>query len=214
MVMKQVKMVIYDCDGVIFDSEKANLEYYSYIFKKFNLPQISSQNIEHMRVLHTYSNDEVFKYFVKDKKLQKDIIIFSKTVDYSIFYKYMKLEKDFFKCCEILKKKNLKIGVATNRSISFAGIMQFFHLNKFLDDYVTTLDVKRPKPYPDMLNLILEKNNLKPFEAIFVGDSLIDYKAATLSGIKFIGYKIKVKNELCIENHLELIKIFERIHNY
>ena len=32
--MKQVKMVIYDCDGVIFDSEKANLEYYSYIFKK------------------------------------------------------------------------------------------------------------------------------------------------------------------------------------
>ena len=207
--MEKIKMIIYDCDGVIFDSAKANVEYYNYIFKKFGLPVISDKNEEHLKVLHTYSNDEVFKYFVKEHTLQKEIIAFSKSVDYSIFYKYMQLEQDFFKCCKILKKWGLKIGVATNRSISFKGIVKFFILEDILDDYVTALDVERPKPYPDMLNLILERNSLKPDEAIFIGDSYLDYKCAKSAGVKFVGYKYKIDNELTIEKHLELLEILK-----
>jgi len=205
--VKDVKMVIYDCDGVIFESKKANLEYYNYILKKFNIPPVSESNPEHMKVLHTYSNDEVFKYFIQNKALQQKIIKYSKTVDYSKFYNYMEIEKNFFKCCNVLKENKIKIAVATNRSISFAGILKFFGLSKVIDDYVTTLDVKHPKPHPDMLNLLVERNNLKPFHTIFIGDSMVDFQASKSAKIKFIGYKISIENCTRIDDHIQLLEI-------
>ncbi len=198
-------MVIYDCDGVIFDSKKANFEYYSYIFEKFKLPSLDLSDLKITEVLHTYSNDNVFKYFIKDEQLLSKVIKFSKTVDYSIFYRFMQLEENFFETCKILKEKNILISVATNRSVSFKGIAEYFKLNRFLDDYVTALNVKNAKPAPDMLLLLLMRNNLNRDEVVFVGDSEIDLKAAKKAEIDFVGYKFSKKSILTIKNHSELL---------
>ncbi len=200
-----VKMVIYDCDGVIFESKKANLEYYNFIFKHFGLPTVREDDEEKLKIIHTYANDDVLKTLIKDKDLSERAIEFSKTVDYSIFYKYMKFEKNFIEICKILKERNIKIGIATNRSKTFPHLFKYFKLDKFVDDYVTASMVENPKPYPDMLIYLLKKHNLTAKEAIYVGDSEVDYLASKKANIFFISYKLKINDSPVIFDHMEIL---------
>ena len=200
-----IKMAIYDCDGVIFDSKKANLEYYNYILKHFGFPIVNENDTEKLEIIHTYSNNEVLKHLFP-QNLSKEAIEFSKTVDYSMFYKYMKMEPNFLDVCKKLKEKNILITIATNRSRTFPALFQYFNLNEIIDDYVTVSIIKNPKPAPDMLLYLLKKYNLKPENAIYVGDSIIDYKASKSANIFFISYKNKINNVPVIKNHLEILK--------
>ena len=200
-----IKMVIYDCDGVIFDSKKANLEYYNYILKHFGFPIVNENDTEKLEIIHTYSNDEVLKHLFSNG-LSEKAIEFSKTVDYSMFYKYMRMEKYFVETCIKLKEKNILVTIATNRSRTFPALFRHFKLNEIIDDYVTVSIVKNPKPAPDMLFYLLKKYNLKTENAIYVGDSIVDYKASKQADIFFISYKNIINNVPVIKNHLEILK--------
>ena len=200
------KMIIYDCDGVIFNSEDANFHYYNYIFKNMDLPVVQRDDSKALKVLHTYCNDEVLKYFIKDSEKLTDTINFSRKVDYKKFYPYMKIENGFINTCKILKEKGYKIAVATNRSYTFGDIVKFFKLNSILDDYVTALDVKNPKPSPDMLLFLLKKNKLNKRDALFIGDSDLDFIASKNAGIDFLGYKFKTDNCNFINSHIEIFE--------
>lgn len=197
-------MVVYDCDGVIFNSEKANFEYYKYLFKKFNLPEININDKKSMNILHTYSNDKVIEHFTKTKKEMNEIIAFSRTADYSQFYKFMQMEEGFAETCKRLKKRGIKIGVATNRSHTFEGIVKYFKLYELIDDYVTVLDVEFPKPEPDMLLFLTEKNGFSTKDIVFIGDSILDYRAAESAEIDFIGYKFCYNKCCYINSHVEI----------
>ncbi len=203
-----VKMVIYDCDGVIFESKKANLEYYNYILKNFNLPPVSENDKKKLEIIHTYSNDEVIKKIFPNELVDK-AIEFSKNVDYSMFYKFMKIEPFFFETCEKLKRLNIKTAIATNRSKTFPHLFKFFKLDKIIDDYVTVSIIKNPKPAPDMLLYLLKKNSLNPEEAIYVGDSIIDYEASKKAKIFFISYKNKINDAPKINSHTEIFNFLK-----
>ncbi len=205
--MVKYKMVIYDCDGVIFDSFNANYEFYNYIFKKFDIPKLDKNDKLSNEIMHTYSVNDVFKYFVKEKQILPDILSYAKSIDYSIFYKFMVMEDNFFQACYSIKDMGLKIAVATNRSTSFKGIAEYFNINRFLDDYTTAIDVENPKPAPDMLNLILLRNNLRKDEVLFIGDSNVDYEASLNAKVDFVGYKFYHKNILSLNNHLEILSL-------
>ncbi len=200
------KMIIYDCDGVIFNSEKANFEYYKYLFNKFNLPEIDEHDQNSLTILHTYSNDKVIDHFATNEEVAKKIKFFSKQADYSMFYPHMRLEPEFKETCKQLKRKGFKVTVATNRSHTFEGIVEFFKLYELIDDYVTVLDSKVPKPEPDMLLLLLERHNMKKEEAVFIGDSLLDFEAAKNAGIDFLFYKYNRNNHKHINSHFEIFK--------
>lgn len=200
------KMVIYDCDGVIFNSEKANFEYYKYLFQEFDMPELNESDEESMRILHTYSNDKVIEHFATDEESMRRIIEFSRNTDYSMFYPYMSLETGFAETCKKLKKSGIKVGVATNRSYTFENIVKFFKLDELIDDYVTVLDSGVPKPEPDMLLLLMEKNSLGKKDVIFVGDSILDLEAALNADIDFLCYKFRHKGFNLIDSHLEIFK--------
>ena len=200
-----VKMVIYDCDGVIFDSKRANFEYYNYILKHFGLSEVNENDYEKVEIIHTYSNDGVLKKLFPEN-LHEKAIGFSKSVDYSMFYKYMKMEPYFLETCNELEKRGIIKTIATNRSRTFPHLFEYFRLNEFIDDYVTVSIVKNPKPAPDMLNHLLKKYKILPEQAIYVGDAIIDYEASKKAKIFFISYKTKIPNVPVINNHLDILK--------
>ena len=47
------KAVIYDCDGVMFDSFEANLAFYDRIMALMRRPSLDRGDGEQMRILHT-----------------------------------------------------------------------------------------------------------------------------------------------------------------
>ena len=84
-----------------------------------------------------------------------------------------------------IKERNSLVGVATNRDVSAKPAIDALGFGKYIDVLATTAEANR-KPYPDMLELILENVGLKPKDAILVGDTEEDMGAAQAANVPFV----------------------------
>jgi phosphoglycolate phosphatase-like HAD superfamily hydrolase len=57
---------------------------------------------------------------------------------------------------------------------------------KLFDSVITADDTQDHKPHPEPLLLACGRLGIKPEEAVYVGDSLLDYEAAKRAKVKFI----------------------------
>ncbi len=79
------------------------------------------------------------------------------------------------------------LAMASNRSRTARGTAERFGIDRYLKMIVGTLDVARPKPAPDMLELCMERLGATPASTLFVGDAVTDRDAAAAAGVHFIG---------------------------
>jgi phosphoglycolate phosphatase len=73
---------------------------------------------------------------------------------------------------------------------------------------VTSSDVERPKPHPDVLLKILDCLELVPDQTIYVGDSKLDELAAEAAGIRLIAYR---NRDLASDYHINALKDLEAL---
>ena len=98
-----------------------------------------------------------------------------------------------------------KAAIATNRSDTINRLLDEYNLTEYFDLVVSAFDVARPKPYPDPLIKILEHFKIEPRQAIYVGDSELDEKAAREAEVIFVAYNNKsLKADFYINNLEEL----------
>ena len=57
--MEQIKVVGFDCDGVMFDTKNANIAYYNRILEHFGKPEMTSEQFE---FTHTHTVYESIEY--------------------------------------------------------------------------------------------------------------------------------------------------------
>jgi HAD superfamily hydrolase (TIGR01509 family) len=193
--MKKDRVVIFDCDGVMFDSRKANINFYNHILKHFGLPPMTQDKIE---FVHMNTADESIRHIFKDTPYLEQAQEFRSQVDYRPFIDDMIIEpglKDLLK--EL--KPGFGLAVATNRANTIGKVIEYNGLKGIFDIIVSSLDVKNPKPHPESLIKILEFFNITPLQAFYIGDSHIDYLTARAAGVAFISYKNKA---LDAEHHV------------
>lgn len=75
--------------------------------------------------------------------------------------------------------------VSTKRSYVIYDILDYKGLSDRVTFVVGGSDVKQPKPAPDAALLALEKAGLRPEQALFVGDTVIDAETAQRAGLDF-----------------------------
>jgi len=73
---------------------------------------------------------------------------------------------------------------------------------------VSSIDVGRPKPYPDLLIRVLEHFKLKPYQSIYVGDSELGQIAAHAAKMPFVAYK---NSSLTADYHIRSLKELAQI---
>ena len=95
------RAVIYDCDGVMFDSFEANVAFYERILNVLG-HRLDRQNGETMRVLHTYANRDVLTHFFPDEPLQSRALACASEIDYRDLIPLMKIEAGFRETLELL----------------------------------------------------------------------------------------------------------------
>jgi len=86
-------------------------------------------------------------------------------------------------------KPHFGLAVATNRSTTIGEVLKTFGLELYFDMVVSSLDVENPKPHPESLIKILRFFRIAPEQAIYVGDSLVDYETARAARVPFVAYK-------------------------
>ncbi len=200
----KIKCVIYDCDGVMFDSIEANTRLYNDLCAMVGRPPLAQEEFEYVHS-HTVFESMVLlfgeDYNPKDKALE-----LLKRVDLRNYIGYLKMEPHLLETLKKLKEKGLLRAINTNRTTSMRYIMEHFNLWPYFEMVVTALDVRNPKPHPESIEKIIKQFQLKKREAVFVGDSKVDQQTAISSGIKFIVYKNReISGDAFIEDHLDLL---------
>ncbi|HEY6008372.1 MAG TPA: HAD family hydrolase [Geobacteraceae bacterium] len=204
--MTTFKAIIYDCDGVMFDSFEANLAFYDRIMTALGRPPLDRQDREQMRVLHTYANRDVLAHFFPDEAEFGAAVQAAREIDYRELVPFMRMEEGFRETLdELLPRYGL--AVCTNRSTSMEMVLASFGLERYFACVMTASRVLNPKPHPEPLLKVLEHFAIAPGEALFVGDSELDCRAAAAARVPFVAYKADFPALARIDHHAELLSL-------
>ena len=202
--MNELKVVAFDCDGVLFDTRAANRTYYNQILEHFGKPALTPEQFAYA---HQHTLMETMAYLFNEPESIAAAYDYRRTMDYSTFIKLLKIEPDLV---PLLKKirPGLKTAIATNRSDTMDRLLTEFALTEYFDLVVTAFDILRPKPYPDALLKILEFFDIESHQALYVGDSQVDAEAARKAKVPFVAFRNKM---LPTPHHIGRLKELEQI---
>lgn len=201
--------VIFDCDGVMFDSHEANTHFYNHILSHFGMPPMDPRDIE---FVHMHTVVESIKRIFRNSPHRDDALEYRLHLDYTPYIKDMVMEPGLRELLDFLKP-NYGLAVATNRSTTIGNVLEFNHLTHYFDIVVSSLDVQNPKPHPEPLFKILDFFCLEPDECFYVGDSQVDFEVCKAAGVPLIAYKNKTLEAVIhVESLWELQQYFWR-HN-
>ncbi|MBM4306361.1 MAG: HAD-IA family hydrolase [Deltaproteobacteria bacterium] len=205
---RKIRCVIYDCDGVLFDSFEANTRLYNDLCAKVGRDLLKEEEKEYV---HSHTVYEAIHFiFGKGDDLEKKAIEALKQIDLRNYIVYLKMEPHLFEALNRLKGYGIQRAINTNRTTSMKHIMDRFDLWPFFDMVVTALDVKHPKPHPESIEKILQNFNLNKREVVFIGDSEVDQQTARSSGVPFIAYKNgPLEADFHIEDHLGVFNFLQ-----
>jgi len=205
-VKRDIKTVIYDCDGVMFDSFEANVAFYMQVIEHFGKPPLDRDDADAMRVLHTYCNKDVLSYLFEGDDRLAEVRAFSATIDYRKLFPLMTMEEGLRETLEALSGK-VDLAVCTNRASSMEMLLESFGLDGYFSCVMTAGRVVNPKPHPEPLLKVLEHYGIGAEQALFVGDSEVDRQAADAAGIPFIAYRGDMSALARIDRHLDLLAL-------
>ncbi len=184
--IKEIKAVVFDCDGVMFDTADANRMYYNEVLEHFGKKKLTD---EQFVKVHMFTVKEALEYLFPEMDSLYEVYNYMTGVGYPRFISYMKIEPGLRQLLKVMKSKGYIRAVATNRTDTMPSVLKEHKLENQFDMVVTAADVKKPKPEPDQLIKIMEEFELEPFEIIFIGDSQYDAMASFKAGTFFIAFK-------------------------
>lgn len=200
--MKGICGIIYDCDGVLFESRQANLDYYNTVLAHLGEPVVTAAEQDRAHLCHTAASPRVFEVLLGAGRTP-EALSYAATLDYRSFIPGMTPEPGMAEALATLAGR-YPLAVATNRGKSMADILAHFGLSAYFSAVVTSRDVTFPKPHPEMLLLAAKRLGLGAEQLLFVGDSELDMEAARGAGIRFAAYGEGTTGEIRVSGHAEL----------
>lgn len=215
--MTKIKGVLFDMDGVIFDTEKAYLDTWTKVFKSYGYDlkretYISIMGTGRDNAVKTFK--EAFGHNIPMEDMYRDKDRILKEI---IESGRVPLKQGVVEILTYLRENNVKTALATSArmwraetQLNMAGIKDMF-------DKITCGDeIKNLKPNPDIFLKSAEKLGLNPDECIVIEDSPSGIQAAFNAGMYGIHVEdLKEADETikkyCRANFRNLIEIKQYI---
>lgn len=185
------KLLIWDFDGVIADSEYLWVQAWDEVLKSEKQIKLSIK--EKHDLLYGVSDK------TRRERLEKHILELNLDDDFmkKIHKREFELGTDFMAPMpdveSVMQNKNFEHCIATGATReqhNFKMIPRFHFVKKYISDQnVFTVDmVKHGKPAPDLFLLAAKMKGYTPQNCIVVGDSVSDFLAATAAGMDAIAF--------------------------
>lgn len=189
MLKPLLKLVIFDCDGVLFNSLESNRRYYNHLLQAFNCPLMNAEELHYVH-MHNVHNATAH-IFRNHTHIDPDAIAaYRQGLDYTPYLQYMQMEPDLIPFLRQIKPR-FSTAISTNRTDTMETILDTFALRPWFDMVVTALTAKRPKPAPDGIYMILDHFQVQPESALYIGDSEIDQQHCAGTGVDLIAFRNK-----------------------
>ena len=198
--------VIFDMDGVIFDSERAVLKCWIDVAKEHGIENIEEQYYKCVGT-NTSKNKEIFtRAYGEDF----DFETFYKAASILFHSRYdggnLPIKQGVFEILDFLKSQGKTIALASStrketvtKELQWAGLLDYFDL------LVCGDMIKNSKPAPDIFLLACEKLGITTDEAYVIEDSYNGIRAAHNASIRSIMIPDMLKPDAEMEEKAEVI---------
>ncbi len=209
-----IKAILFDLDGTLIDSTDLILNSFNYVLKTYLKKEVPEDRIRSLfgRPLHYQ-----MALFGGEKQAD-ELVKRYREHNLASHKEYLKPIDGAKETLEILKKRGYKLGLVTSKKEDAARLgMQICQIETYFDVFVFSDDVKIHKPEPEPVLCALRKLNLRPQEAVYVGDSTYDIICGQRAGVKTVGVGytpvgrealLAVKPDHWIEDIKELLEIY------
>jgi len=213
--IKDIKGAIFDMDGTLIDSmgiwEDIDIEFLAK--RGIDMPKDLGDKIKHM------SFHEAALYFKERFGLDEEVDEIMEEWDEMAYHYYansIKLKPGVQEYLKTLKRKDIKIGLATSSSRKHTEVvLKRNKIFNYFDVISTVNEIKKDKSFPDIYIKTSEKLGLMPSECVVFEDIYVAVRSAKKAGMKVVGVydkysrhqmdDIKKKADLYIMNFYELM---------
>ncbi len=194
------KLVIFDCDGVIADSEPISTRLFTDMVNELGLNLLYEESGK----LFTGRSDKDCKEIVETRlgsPMPAEFIDDFNSRLLVLLETGLTAVKNVEKVLDLLQGTT-PICVASNAPRNkVKGSLRITELGSYFNDNIFTVDdVKRGKPFPDLYLLAAEKMGIHPHECAVIEDSVYGARAGIAAGMTVFGYaersdEVLLKNE-------------------
>ncbi|MCM1037682.1 MAG: HAD family phosphatase [Ruminococcus sp.] len=178
------KAVIFDMDGVIFDSESLVLDCWEKIGRKYHIPDIRKVFIDCIGTNKELTEQIVYSYYGKDfaydKFSRESSVLYHEYVDKN----GLPVKKGARELLLYLREMTVPVGLASSTRLAIveeelqqAGIYEYFQVVMGGDQ------LKRSKPEPDIYLMTCEKMGVSPADAYAIEDSYNGIRSSYSAGM-------------------------------
>lgn len=208
--MKKYEAILYDIDGTLLNTLNMNM---------IPLIRIIKEELN-----EDWSYEEVLRFVpYPGMKVMEELKVKDKEKVYSRWVKYVNEYEEGASIYENIdyvleefygKVKQAVVSAKTKKQYEIDFVSK--GLDKYMEAKVLADDTERHKPDPQPINKCLEILGVAKEKAIFIGDSLSDYKAAINAGVDF-GYATwgSVSSEgienptLVFDSQMDIVRLIE-----
>ena len=183
--MKKISIIIFDCDGVMFDSRQANINFYNHLLAHFGMPRMKEPAISYV---HMHTVEESVRHIFWKTPFIEEAGKYRLKMDYRPFIRDMIIEPGLKDLLGWLRPR-FRLAIATNRGNTMGAVLDSHGLRQYFDIVVTSVDVKDPKPHPETIFKILAFFKVEREECVYIGDSEVDQKICQRAGVPIIAYR-------------------------
>ncbi|WP_086236686.1 HAD family hydrolase [Campylobacter porcelli] len=204
------RVIIFDMDGTLVDSDKAICNTINYMRQGLNMPPLDDNEI--IEIINNPAKNYMMEFYAVERVSQNMIKIFEEEYQKNYFL-HAKIYQDALDIMDYFQKMGYKMTVASNAPDT--SLNQILSNLKILDKFeiIVGASATMPcKPAPDMLNFI---TNRLGNQAIFIGDSYKDKLAAKNAKIEYInvtwGANRQILDSINCQNAKEVIEKIDLI---
>lgn len=174
-----MKAIIFDVDGTMLDTERAQLKALQQVLEQHDL----TYTMDELRLVFGIPGKEALKRLgveaINEVHKEWDKAVAAYMDEVQLFY-------GIEEALEKLKTQGIKLGIVTSKTrVQFVNEFQPFGLNDYFTSIITADDAPKTKPDPAPLQLCLTELAVEPTDAVYIGDTIFDYQCAKGADVHF-----------------------------
>lgn len=208
-----VKLLIFDMDGTLIDTDKVLFETWKELFLNFK----PSDYLIDEEVIRTYSGPPIQESIAKafPEKDPNFVLKEYRTRTEKYYDFYLKIYPGEKEVLKKLYEEGYILAIATQKAKKMA--LKSLEMNDICDYFsliLTASDGFKTKPNPEMINYIMANFNCKPDETVMIGDTAYDYLAAKNANIRCVLFKGSKRTYSEEVNPDAIVDTYDAIYQY
>lgn len=195
-----IQAVIFDCDGVLVDSEDLSCHALNVVFQNEFGIDIGTNYSDIIGTSLKFS----LQYYLNKFHLPTSDLEYLAELKENAYYDLAKNRLSSFPNCEefiqLLLQHGFLISVASSGSLNKIKFsLDTVNLSKYFSILTSTVEVKHGKPAPDLFFLAACKLNVEPSSCLVIEDSVNGVRAAKKAGMHVAGFPGTFQKDLLIQ---------------